>query len=295
VDGRFKDYVVMKAVGAVNGQRGRTAIVKVLRGSRGYGVERLINTFSLEDLWGIFYKLPQEEIEEVIKSLIDRSLVFVDEIKSGAYTYPMLCLSKRGFEQLEALEVTESPRLQSYKEEIWSYHRSYEVSVRGRELEDFLASLADFLKLWKDKAHREMDFTAILDMLSIDYSTRQGLERFFHRVTPDKLKDRWRTRYALDTCCYFISKQLTDFLASLPEREAAVFRCCFGLDDPFTRPREEIIRYYGLPEKDIQTVLKKSSPGSLPRSGRRDTPSSAWLWNAWERAEKPGQLVMMVW
>ncbi len=258
MDAKLKSYVVLRAVRAIHGQRGRTSLIKVLKGSRSQGVDKMINTFDLLDLWGVFHKVPQEEIEGLLSMLMEKGFVDSQEVKFGAYSYPMLCLSQEGCDLLSVLEQTEQTKLQNVKDEVWASRRSLEISDRGQALEDFLGLLMRFLARWEDPSAAGLDFTELLDELDLEYTHREQLEKFIYRSTPDKQKERWRARYALDITCFFITKQLRMLLGALPELDTAIFRYCFQVIDGFQHSKEEILRYYSIPETDIQGVLKRN-------------------------------------
>lgn len=257
MDQKVLNYIVMKAVEGMHGQRGRSTLIKVLRGSRSYGAEKTVQAFGLTEFWGVLNKMPDEEIGALVKDLSDKGLLYTESVQSGTYTYPMLCISSAGREMLETLEKTEPQKVADLKRASWEACRRLEITECGQALEGFLETVCALLNLWSDSDREGQPLDALLDSLELTFSAREGLEKFLYRITPDKLKEQWRSRHGVDVCCFFLNRTLRTFLSALSELEAAVFRQSFEVLDPFYRPKEDILLYYALPELELQAVQKR--------------------------------------
>ena len=257
MDQKAVNYVVMKAVEGMHGQRGRSTLVKVLMGSRSYGAEKTVQAFGLTDLWGVLNKMPAEELDALVKHLSDKGMLYTESVQSGTHTYPMLCISSAGREMLETLEKTEPQKVAELKRASREARRRLEITECGRALEGFMETVCALLNVWSDSDREGQPLDALLDHLELTFAAREGLEKFLYRITPDKLKEQWRSRHSTDVCCFFLSRALRSFVSALSELEAAVFRQSFEVLDPFYRSKEDILLYYALPEMELQEVQKR--------------------------------------
>jgi uncharacterized protein YpbB len=257
VDARLKCFVVMNAVEKIHGKRGKTSLIKLLKGSHEYSVEKTVQEFDLIMQWGFFSQLDRQEIEDILTGLIDKGYVYIENVSFGSYSYPMVHISDEGKDVLLTLEETEAARMHEYNRDIFGRRINLEISKKGIALNGFLSHLSGFLQAWADSANRGLDFTSLLEQLDLDFASMQRIERFIYRLTPDKQKDQFRSRHTLDVTCWHLTKQMREFLGALPELEAVIFRHHFGLQDSMYRPENEILRYYGLMANDIHTFIKR--------------------------------------
>ncbi|MBE3102349.1 MAG: helix-turn-helix domain-containing protein [Firmicutes bacterium] len=257
MDARLKSYVVMKAVEMIHGKRGKTSVVKLLKGSHEYGVEKMVQEFDLISSWGVFFRLDKEEIEGILSTLMEKGFIYSEEVQSGVYSYPMLHISDEGRSVLLALEETEPIKLRDARDKTWEDRRVLEISNKGMMLDGFLADLTSFLQIWGNSAYHEYDFTELLNTMELEFAERERLEKFIYRVTPDKLQDRFRNRYAIDTTCYHLTKHMRELLGALTELESMIFRCHYNVQDMMQKPVDYVLKYYGVMEKDVQGVIKR--------------------------------------
>jgi uncharacterized protein YpbB len=247
----------MSTVRTIHGKRGRTSLVKLLKGSHEYSIERMVQEFDLTPFWGVFYRLDREEIEGILNGLMEKGFVYIEDVPSGGYSYPMLHISDEGRSVLLALEGTEGPRLKEFLQQDWEQRRHLEISDRGILLDSFLSDILSLLQLWADNAYHELDFTELLNQLELEFASTERLEKFIYRSTPDKLRDNFRGRRTLDITCSHLAKQIRELLGALPEQEAMVFRYHYHIQDSMQKPLDDILRYYSLMEKDVPAVLKR--------------------------------------
>ncbi len=66
MDAKLQYYAVLKTVEQIHGKRGKTFVLKLLKGSREYNVEKSIREFDLVPLWGLLYRLDKEEVEATL-------------------------------------------------------------------------------------------------------------------------------------------------------------------------------------------------------------------------------------
>jgi uncharacterized protein YpbB len=250
-------YVVMSTVKKIHGKRGRTSLVKLLKGSHQYGIERMVQEFDLSPFWGVFFRLDQQEIEDILSSLIEKGFVYIEDVSSGGFNYPMLHISDEGCKVLLALESTESPRLKEFSKQALEQRRYLEISDRGILLDSFLSDLTGLLQLCRDSAFQGLDLTELLNGMNLAFAATERLEKFIYRSTPDKRKDNFRSRHTLDITCSYLTKQLRELLGGLPELEAMVFRHHYQVQDFMQKPLNDILKYYSLMEKDVPGIFKR--------------------------------------
>lgn len=258
MDERLKVYVVMKAVDAVNGKRGKSSILKLLKGSQGMSVVKTVEEFNLTDIWGVFYQIPTHEIDETISNLLNQGVLYTQQVRYGAHTYPMLFISEEGRSVLDDLERTEGQKIRDIKQRFASFKNALEVTEMGKQLERFMKHLISILNLWEVKRHQDIDLSNLMDECCIEPAEQQGIEIFLFHIAPEALKDKWRTPYALDQICRELQRDLRVFLGALPEMEAQIFRCHYQVRDILARPKDHILLYYGIPEKELPSLSKRT-------------------------------------
>jgi uncharacterized protein YpbB len=259
------DYAVMKTVEKIHGKRGKTFMLKLLKGSREYNVEKAVREFDLIPLWGLLHRLEKEEIEAALTELVSKELVYVEEVSSGAYTFPFLHISKEGREELAKMDKSEGEQLHSYLEHACFEQKSPEVSEKGILLDRFLKQLFNLHGLWQDRSTEEAELDDFISLMEITSVETEMLEKFVYRSTPEKLKDQFRSSYAFSIVNYQLSKQVRQLLSILPEQEANVFRCRYQIKDIMHKPLVDIMRHYGLMERDVLFTIKRY----LARFGNR--------------------------
>lgn len=257
MDAGFKCYVVMEAIGRIHGRRGRTFLIRLLRGSREYDVEKTVREFDLVPFRGVFSWLDQQEVEEALADLMENDLACIKDIVSGRYHYPMVDLTEEGRNVLGVLKEDGAGRMKEYIGQIWDRQRKLEISDKGRVLDDFLLDLTDLLRRWADRAFQDMDLTMLLEQMELSAAASGYLETFLYRRTPEKWKNCFRSRYALNQTCQQLRRQMREMLGALPEQEAMMFRCRYDQKDPMYRSVGEILSYYGMMWTDTYTVYKR--------------------------------------
>lgn len=272
MDAGFKCYVVMEAIGRIHGRRGRTFLIRLLRGSHEYDVEKTVQEFDLVPFWGVFSRLDRQEVEEALADLMENDLACIKDIMSGSYHYPMVDLTEEGRNVLAVLEESSAERMKEYIGQIWDRQRKLEISDKGRVLDDFLLDLTDLLKRWGDRAFQDMDLTALLEQMELRAAASGQLETFLYRRTPEKWKNSFRSRYALNQTCRQLRQQMREMLGALPEQEAMMFRYRYDRKDPMYRSAAEMLSYYGMMWMDTCTVYKRMISHFGNRSDRARFP-----------------------
>ncbi len=252
MDDKLRCYVMLKTVEKIHGKRGKTFVVKLLKGSREFGVEKAVRDFDLIPLWGLLSRLNREDITALLSEQLEKGWLYTQEVPSGSYTFPFLHISEEGKKKLYSLEQTEKNRLTYYLEQTCFQGKSPEISDKGILLDNFLFNLIQLLETWHNHSSKDMDLTELIGHLGFDFSSAEMMEKFLYRSTPAKLQDQFRTPYALDIVCYQLSSQILSFLSGLPEREAMVFRCRYNLKDSLYMPLINLVKHYGLMDRNIQ-------------------------------------------
>jgi uncharacterized protein YpbB len=111
-------YVVLKTVEKIHGKRGKTFVVKLLRGSREYSVEKAVHDFDLVPLWGLLSRLSREEVEALLTEQMEKGWAYIEEVTSGGYTFPFLHISEDGRERLNSLEEAQGNELTAHLEQV---------------------------------------------------------------------------------------------------------------------------------------------------------------------------------
>lgn len=253
----LKDYVVMKAAQKTNGKRGRTSLVKLLRGSQSPGTCKLVDDFDLFDLWGVFTGMPLEEVNQIFDTLAEKGYIYTEEVNAGNLVFPMICISDDGSSLLFALECTEAEKLKEYRRHRRNSQIYLEITDKGKLLDNFLKVLVFFLNNYNTNSKAGDEPADILDEINIEYESRVMLEKFFYRRTHRKYMDRWRQKSIFDITLFEIFKDLRLFLSSLTELEAAIFRYHYNLEDHYFRPLEEILTYFMIPEMEYYGIVKR--------------------------------------
>ncbi|NLC43615.1 MAG: hypothetical protein GX783_04975 [Clostridiales bacterium] len=257
MDAKLRYYAVLKTVEQIHGKRGKTFVLKLLKGSREYNVEKSIREFDLVPLWGLLYRLDKEEVEATLTELASNELIYVEEISSGAYKFPFLHISEEGRKDLTKLEETEGKQIQSYLEQACFEQKSPEISKKGILLDQFLDQLFYLLKLWQDRSTKEAELDELIGLMEVSSLETEMLEKFIYRFTPEKLRDQFRSSYALSIVNYQLTKQVRQLLSTLPEQEANVFRCRYQIKDIMYKSLIDIMKHYGLMERDVLFTIKR--------------------------------------
>ncbi|HHT64967.1 MAG: helix-turn-helix domain-containing protein [Caldicoprobacterales bacterium] len=250
-------YVVLKTVEKIHGKRGKTFVVKLLRGSREYSVEKAVHDFDLVPLWGLLSRLSREEVEALLTEQMEKGWAYIEEVTSGGYTFPFLHISEDGRERLNSLEEAQGNELTAHLEQVCFLQKSPEISDKGIQLDHFLSQLIQLLQMWSDHSFDDMGLTELIGYLNLEFSAAEMLEKFLFRSTPDKLQDQFRSPYVLDMTCYQLSNQIRQLLSAFPEQESMVFRCRYGLTDRLHQPLISLMKHYGLTIRDVQYTVKR--------------------------------------
>lgn len=250
-------YVMLKAVEKIHGKRGKTFVVKLLKGSREFSVAKAVWEFDLYSLWGLFSRLNREDIADLLSDLVEKGWLYIQDVSTGGYTFPLLHISEEGKEQLHSLEETEGKRLISYLEEVCFREKNPEISDKGLLLDSFLSNLVQLLEMWRNLSSNDMDLNELISHLELDFSSAEMMEKFLYRSTPERLQDQFRTPYVVDIVCYQLYSQLRSFLSGLPEQDAMVFRCRYGLKDSLYMSLNNLIKHYGMMDRNIQYSVKR--------------------------------------
>ena len=250
-------YVMLKAVEKIHGKRGKTFVVKLLKGSREFSVAKAVWEFDLYSLWGLFSRLNREGIADLLSDLVEKGWLYIQDVSTGGYTFPLLHISEEGKEQLHSLEETEGKRLISYLEEVCFREKNPEISDKGLLLDSFLSNLVQLLEMWRNLSSNDMDLNELISHLELDFSSAEMMEKFLYRSTPERLQDQFRTPYVVDIVCYQLYSQLRSFLSGLPEQDAMVFRCRYGLKDSLYMSLNNLIKHYDMMDRNIQYSVKR--------------------------------------
>ncbi len=265
MDAKLRYYGALKTVEQIHGKRGKTFVLKLLKGSREYNVEKSVREFDLIPLWGLLYRLEKEEVEAILTELASDGLVYVEEVSSGAYKFPFLHISEEGRKELVKLEKTEGKQVQFYLKQACFEQKSPEVSKKGILLDQLLDQLFNLLHLWQNRSTEEVELDELICLMEVSALETEMLEKFIYRSTPEKLRDQFRSSYALSVVNYQLTKQVRQLLSTLPEQEANVFRCRYQINDIMYKPLIDIMRHYGLMERDVLFTIKRY----LARFGNR--------------------------
>ncbi len=256
MDTRLKVFIVMKAVQRINGKRGRASLIKVLRGSVSLSISKMVRDFDLADLWGILSSYTSEEIGQVIDKLCDKGFICVNHVRSGKFKYPMLTIGEEGEALLAELAKSEPNRLKEYKRKQQDLLLGLEMSEKGKILNDFLVLLFSFINQWVSSSNSSL-LDNLLDQGMYRSEERKSIEKFIYSVTHERFKEQWKDNRVLDITMYDLIRSFRLYLASIPELEASIFRFHFNVDDSFTRSLDEILSYYGIPDVEICSLIKK--------------------------------------
>ncbi|NLB41778.1 MAG: hypothetical protein GX815_05855 [Clostridiales bacterium] len=265
MDAKLRYYAALKTVEQIHGKRGKTFVLRLLKGSREYNVEKSVREFDLIPLWGLLYRLDKEEVEATLTELASNGLIYVEEISSGAYKFPFLHISEEGRKELAKLGETEGKQIQACLEQACFEQKSPEVSKKGILLDHFLDQLFYLLKLWQDRSTEEVELDELIGLMKVSSIETEMVEKFIYRSTPEKLRNQFRSSYALSIVNYQLTKQIRQLLSTLPEQEANVFRCRYQINDIMFKPLIDIMKHYGLMERDILFTIKRY----LARFGNR--------------------------
>ena len=250
-------YAVMKTVELIHGKRGKTFLFKLLKGSREYSMEKAVREFDLVPLWGLLHRLEREEIEADLTGLIAKGLVFIKEVSSGSYTFPFLHISEEGRKELAKLEEMEGIQLQSYLEHVCFEQKNPEISKKGILLDQFLDQIFSLMNAWQNHPAEDISLDDLMALPGVKVCEAELLEKFIYRLTPEKLKDQFHSPYALGIFHYQMTKQVRELLSTLPEQEANVFRCRYEINDIMYKTLVDIMKHYGLTERDVLFTIKR--------------------------------------
>ena len=257
MDVKLRCYAMLKTVEKIHGKRGKTFVVKLLKGSREFGVERAVQDLDLMPFWGLFSRFSQEDITDLLSDLLEKGWLYIQEVSSGSYTFPFLHISQEGKKELSLMEETELIRLNSYLEKVCFEEKNHEISDKGILLDSFLSNLIHLLVSWSNHSDNDLDLTELISNLDLDFFSAEMMEKFLFRSTPERLKDQFRTSFVLNIICYQLYNQVRNFLSSLPEREAMVFRCRYKLKDRLYMPLMDLTKHYCIMDTEIQYSIKR--------------------------------------
>lgn len=289
-------YAMLKTVEKIHGKRGKTFVVKLLRGSREYSVEKAVRDFDLTPLWGLLFRLSREEMEALLAKQLEKGWVYIEEVSTGGYTFPFLHISEDGQKELVSLEETQESELVAYLNQICLVQKSPEISDKGILLDSFLSNLLQMLQMWYNHSFEDMDVTELIGHLDLEFSAAEMLEKFLFRSTPDKLQEQFRSPYVLDMVCYQLYSQIRQLLSVFPEQESMVFRCRYHINDSMYKPLVSLMKYYGLTIRDVQYTVKRCISHFANRSYMERYPLVASIHNLLaeslgEEADHPLSLV----
>jgi uncharacterized protein YpbB len=250
-------YVMLKTVEKIHGRRGKTFLLKLLRGSREYSVEKAVWEFDLVPFWGALYRMERVEIESLMAELTEKGWIYIEDVSTGGYTFPFVHISRQGRAELASLNETEENRLNSYLEQACFVQKSPEVSNEGILLDNILFYLVGLLELWKNHASKNMDLTDLIGQMDPEFTTAEMLNKLLYRSTPVKLQEQFREPYVVNIVCYQLSNQVRQLLSVLPEQESMVIRSRYQVKDSMYRPLIDIMKHYGLMERDVQYTVKR--------------------------------------
>ena len=224
MDNSFKKHVVMWAIHAMD----------------------LGSHLNSEDgMWQLYYSLPNEEIQSLIKELQEEGLILIKSTKSGNRIYPTLMLSDEG-----------KLLLQRGVQYIDSFN-AQDLDID--RLDDILNGVIAFLNIDQQTPGDHLNLLNIISDLTIKSHESQCLIKYLNMY--GDISIMCSSGYYLNMFISQNKKYLREFLGMLPEIEAAIFRYDYGIYDLFYRDISDIMEYYDLDNEEVdaykENVLSK--------------------------------------
>ncbi len=251
-DDKLIGYVILKGAAVISGQRGKGTLMKLLKGSNDRQSVETTERFELKQIKGILAHIPDTKINELFSRLFDRNYIHTAPVEIGNYSYPMLFLSDEGNHVLKSLEKTEQPKLAEFMKQ------AEETGKAASGLGEDAVKLDRFIRGVFELAQK--------DTAGYDDGTDSGEPdvlrgSFLQTLLVNSAGGNWWTAENREKIVKRLYGGFREFLGSIPEKQAAVFRGRYKMLDGFYRPMEAVMEYYGFTADDIdmhhKVVLSK--------------------------------------
>ena len=198
-----------------------------------YALDRGIEFNIDDDMWQLYYSLSKEEIEDTMEKLKAEGLIRIKSAKNDNRIYPVLVLTHRGEEFIE--------------EHISKFSKDYNFNID--RLSDVLTGIINFLNAYEQYKYTDVKLYKLISDLDMDLYKKQDILVYISKY--GNLSALYGDSQYLSDFCRETIRCLRDFLGSLPEVEAAIFRYKYNIRDLFYRDILEIMDYYQLDDRDV--------------------------------------------
>jgi len=256
VDDRLLGYLVLKCVKAVSGKRGKNIVVKILKGSPGGQTSDVVEQFGIQMLYGVIRHCTDDKIIEVINRLLNKDFIQVRQINFGLHSYPMITITEAGLHLMEALETTEEAKIK----ELISYSERVNAlpAVKGPEFEKLDRLLSSAFKILS-YLHSHMDKTdnpeGIAAAINMPVEAIEDCGDFFQKYLLPPNMGMWFGKDGFTRINDTFMDNIRAYLGGIPEKQAAVFRLAYNMQDEFYHDKECIMRYYKMDIQMMQELL----------------------------------------